>query len=125
MSVKKPRTVLLVDDDASVVAVLQHALAQAGFHVLTAADGREALVQYEHQRDALDLLVTDLQMPFMSGQELAKHLLVNRADLPIVFISGDPDAQLLPSEAEFPNHVFLQKPFLPSELIARLPKLFF
>jgi two-component system, cell cycle sensor histidine kinase and response regulator CckA len=122
MQEKKLRTVLLVDDDNVVVASLQHALSQAGFHVLVAADGREALLRHEHSREAIDLLITDLQMPYMSGQDLARHLLATRPGLPIIFISGDPDAQPFPTDADFPNHVFLQKPFLPSELIACVPK---
>ena len=122
MPATKRRTVLLVDDDSVVVASLQQALLQAGYHVLVAADGREALLRHEHGCDAIDLLVTDLQMPNMSGQDLARHLLANHPDLRIVFVSGNPDAQPFPTERDFPNHVFLLKPFLPSELIARLPK---
>ena len=102
-----------------VVASLQHALSQAGFHVLVATDGREASLCREH----IDLLITDLQMPAMSGQELARRRAGAFPSLPIVFITGDPDAQPFPTEAEFPNHVLLHKPFLPSELICAVAEI--
>ena len=116
-------TILLVDDDLSVVAMLQHALAQAGYQVIVASDAMEALQRHEAERGAVDLLITDLQMPQMSGQELARGLRKQRSDLPILFISGNPDAEAILRAEAFPKSKFLAKPFMPSELLALLPEL--
>jgi CheY-like chemotaxis protein len=121
MSAPPDCTVLLVDDDASVLTLLQHTLSLAGYLVLVASDGREAISCFESHGGAIDLLITDVQMPGMGGQELARHFLRTHSKLPIVFISGDSDEEILPNAEEFPRHLFFHKPFLPSELLAQLP----
>ena len=124
MNIKKIRTVLIVDDDRNVVAMLKQALTHIGCLVLSAGDGMEALARHEHQSDAIDLLITDLQMPYMNGHELAERLLQQRPNLPIVFISGDPEAETVPAELTSANLSIMRKPFAPSELIARVTSLF-
>lgn len=114
------RTVLLVDDDAAVAAALENALKANGYRVLVARDGLEALDFHESHADAIHLLITDLEMPNMNGQDLARRLVQDRPDLPIIFMSGSPNPDPPFSPAAFPNHLFLQKPFLPSALLAKL-----
>jgi len=117
------RTVLLVDDDSNVVSLLSTALTLAGYHVVTASDGREALTRYDESPEPIDLSITDNQMPNLSGHDLAKRLRDMNPDLPIIFISGSADAGSRPTETFFPNHFFLAKPFAPSDLISLLTQL--
>src|SRR5688500_186654 len=67
-------TILLVDDDPHVAAASRRALERAGYVVLSASNGREALEVAERHRERIDLLVTDLVMPEMGGRELARRL---------------------------------------------------
>jgi CheY-like chemotaxis protein len=131
MTAHQTHTVLLADDDNAVLSVLQNALTLVGYQVLVAGDGREALalvpkLQLGNEgqpRDGTNLLITDLQMPHMSGLELARHLLKQRPDMPIIFTSADPGAESLLAAEAFPNYLYLRKPFLPSELVALVPRL--
>src|SRR5262245_53400567 len=114
------RTVLLVDDDQLVLSVLRYALTQAGYRVLSAIDGQEALAHHD-AHGAVDFLITDLNMPYLGGQELARKLRGKQPNLPIVFLSGETAGDTMPSTEEFPNHLFFHKPIFPSELIEQLP----
>lgn len=116
-------TILLVDDDVSVVTVMQHALSQAGYQVIVASDAMEALRRHEAERGEVDLLITDLQMPEMNGRDLARGLRSKRPELPILFISGNPDAAAHLRTEAFANCHFLPKPFSVSELLDSLPRL--
>src|SRR5205809_1079364 len=100
MTPKAAQTVLLVDDDVAVCKVLQLALTEAGYHVLVAHDGQEALALFEQRADAIDLLITDLQMPILGGLDLGHDVLQKQPTMPIVFISGSPGAAHIPTAEE-------------------------
>jgi PAS domain S-box-containing protein len=110
-------TILLVDDDGTVRATIRRALLQAGFDVLDAAGGAEALVVSETHPENIDLLLTDVVMPDVSGRELAHRLRALRPELRVLYISGysadaiNRDGGLGASEA------FLQKPFTTGALV--------
>jgi two-component system, cell cycle sensor histidine kinase and response regulator CckA len=103
-------TVLLVEDEAALRSVCAAFLRDLGYKVLEAANGAEALELYRRQVSEIDVLVTDVIMPRMTGLELYQHAKALRADLRAVFISGYSDAvidyQALPGE-----NAYLQKPF--------------
>jgi signal transduction histidine kinase/CheY-like chemotaxis protein len=84
-------TILLVEDEEGVRRLLKHVLAREGYNVLEAASGPEALELYHQLRDPVDLLLTDVVMPRMSGRELADQILKLQPGLKIVFISGYAD----------------------------------
>ena len=101
-------TILLVEDDDAVRGGVQAALVDAGHDVVAATDGHDALRRLEADPGAIDVLVTDLVMPMMSGRELARRARVIVPDLPVLFISG----YAPPADATFgPNDAFLPKPF--------------
>jgi signal transduction histidine kinase len=106
-------TVLLVDDDDDVREIAAESLRRAGYHVLEAAHGAGALAILEGGA-AVDVLVTDLMMPGMSGTSLADHARQRRPSLPIALISGY-TAALAASAADYP---VLSKPFRPAEFVA-------
>ena len=81
-------TVLVVDDDDDVRRMVERALRRASYTVMTAASGREALVRARAYAGAIDLLVTDMVMPGMTGQDLLRELSAERPGLQVVFMSG-------------------------------------
>jgi two-component system cell cycle sensor histidine kinase/response regulator CckA len=109
-------TVLVADDEADVRDSLQRTLERYGYRVITAADADAALAIAEELRSEIDVVVTDVVMPSMSGFELARRLTSIAPDLPVVYISGYPDEAIV--EAPLPGPVFLPKPFTPP-LLAR------
>jgi two-component system cell cycle sensor histidine kinase/response regulator CckA len=109
-------TVLVVDDEAALRAVLRRALSSAGYTVLLAADGEEALRLCEAQGERIRLVLTDVMMPRMSGRVLADHLAELRPDLPVVFMSGYTNDLLAPVEVL--EKRFVNKPFSIPSLIA-------
>jgi signal transduction histidine kinase len=100
-------TVLLVDDNADLLAVTARLLGQAGYDVLQASSGDEALRFFETGR-RIDLLLTDVSMPRMSGPDLAIRALQLRPDLRVLFISGYADAAALGER--FAGTPLLRKP---------------
>ena len=110
-----PITVLLVDDDDQVREFCRSLLAENGFTVLEAHDGLEALLTSILHQGAIDLLITDLEMPKMSGQELGWVLHEFRPDVSVLYISGSPRetaGDQLPADC-----AFLAKPFTPDALL--------
>jgi signal transduction histidine kinase/ActR/RegA family two-component response regulator len=106
------RTVLVVDDDDDLRRMVERILRRAGYAALSAASGGEALELVRHHDGHIDLVVTDMVMPGMPGQALARELLALRPGLEIVFMSGfHPGAPLDPRR-------FVAKPFDRDTLLA-------
>lgn len=106
-------TILLVDDDPDVRTMVESTLRERGYRVVAAASGAQALRMMVDQTDPIDLLLTDVAMPGMSGADLA--LIVQAADdVPVLFISGYAE-QLGPDSA---RGRLLAKPFTPDDLMA-------
>ena len=112
---RESATVLVVEDDPLVRTMARRSLAEAGFDVLEAANGREALALImEHEE--VDAVLTDLAMPELGGQELARRLAELRPGLPVIFMSGYTGDDLTRRgllEASIP---YLEKPFSPETL---------
>lgn len=111
-------TILVVEDDESVRQLIVHVLREAGYTVLETANAREAMPLGREYAGRIDLMVTDVIMPGLSGVELAERLVPIRRDMRILFISGYThitalDGGRLPSGSEF-----LRKPFSREELLA-------
>lgn len=82
-------TVLLVDDEKDVREYVFHALQHAGYAVVQASSGLEALTRFKHFGQDIDLLVTDLVMPGLQGDQLAARLIEEKPELKVIFISGN------------------------------------
>ena len=113
---RRPSTVLLVEDDAAVRALVARMLSREGFRVLEAIDAVEALNMVDDDQPELDLLVTDVIMPRMTGPELAVALQSSYPELPIVFMSGYADDVLEQHDVQSAAVTFLPKPFSAREL---------
>ena len=112
-------TVLLVEDEDSIRSLLADALGKAGITVLTAGDGNQALQIARGHQGTIDVLVTDMVMPNLSGRQLAEELHVTHPNTTIVFMSGYMEDRTLPDRRQI-NSTYLQKPFTPSELLRHL-----
>ena len=123
MAIDNTRTVLLVEDEDTILAALQTALTQSGWHVLTASNGLEALSLYNNHQDAISIVVTDVEMPGLSGPLLAQQLRQKRPGLAILFMSGGAGIDPLPPTDACSKHAFLQKPFLLAEFFSLLSRL--
>jgi two-component system, cell cycle sensor histidine kinase and response regulator CckA len=108
-------TILLVEDDGSVRSLARTILERAGYTVLEAADGSEALRLYKH-RPGVDLLLTDAIMPVMGGRALAERLAIGHPRLKVLFMSGYTEDHVLRHGVQDANVPFIQKPFSPSDL---------
>jgi two-component system cell cycle sensor histidine kinase/response regulator CckA len=106
---EKSLNVLIVDDEAPVRSFVERVVRQAGHTTATAADGVEALAVAEKLED-LDLLVTDLMMPNMKGDELARRLLAARPNLKVLYLTGFSDHLFTEKVALWQDEAFLEKP---------------
>ena len=113
-------TVLVVEDEPSVRAVAIETLELAGFRVLAAAQGNEALALALAYDGTIDLLVTDVVMPQLGGRELARQLTAQRPKLAVLYVSGYTDDAVIHHRVVDGEVNFLQKPFSPSTLARRV-----
>lgn len=113
-------TILLVDDEETVLRFSARVLTKEGFRVLSARSGQEALVATQTRGDVVDLLVTDVMMPGMNGCQLAETLLAQRPSLRVLFMSGYAENVLVTNVGLVPGAAFLSKPFKPSVLVTKV-----
>lgn len=113
------RTILLVDDEATVRSVAARALRAEGYLVVEASSAPEALSLAEQHQGELHLLVTDLVMRGMGGRELAEQLRAARPTVKVLFMSGYSIGQLEFDPATL-DAEFIEKPFAPAELAERV-----
>jgi PAS domain S-box-containing protein len=120
---RRTATILLVEDQAAIRMLAEDVLSEAGHRVLSAGNGRAALRMVESHPNRIDLLVTDVVMPEMSGPELATQVARLRPSLIVLYISGFTDDALLHRGVIEEGTAFLQKPFLPETLLIRIDEL--
>jgi CheY-like chemotaxis protein len=114
------KTVLLADDESIVRAVVRETLERSGYDVLEAGDGPQALELAEQHESPIDLLLTDVRMPKMSGVELAERMRHSRPAMRVLFMSGLAEAELVQELERRPDVHFVDKPMTPSVLLERV-----
>ena len=114
------KTILIVEDDVSIRAISTRILRQFGYLVLEARDGLAALKLLAEQSEKVDLLITDVIMPNMSGKALADQIKLQQPDLKILIISGYTGRTLQEKGILTPDTPFLSKPFRPTELVQKV-----
>jgi CheY-like chemotaxis protein len=119
-------TILLVEDDPQLRAVAQRLFEKVGYRVLTAADGQEGVAAYRARAASVDLVITDMVMPKISGMQLYEMI---RAAVPpppggtrmkVLFTSGYPAADFRQSLSGDPDVAFVTKPWTASELLRQI-----
>lgn len=112
-------TLLLVDDDADLLRMLQHRLERDGYEVIAAEGGRQALLALE--RRLPDLAIVDLLMPEMDGFHVAEQI-KRRGDLPIIFLTSVGDSKTRIEAIRRYAEDYVMKPFDYGELLARVQR---
>ncbi|MBP3038776.1 response regulator transcription factor [Bacillaceae bacterium Marseille-Q3522] len=110
--------VLVVDDEKSIVTLLQYNFKQAGFDVVTAMDGQEAIDKATTEK--LDMIVLDLMLPKLDGLEVCKQLRQQKILTPILMLTAKDDEFDKVLGLELGADDYLTKPFSPREVIARV-----
>jgi CheY-like chemotaxis protein len=123
MRLRGSETVLAVDDDSAILDILADVLKPLGYKVLSASSGEEALAKAALHQDKIDLLLTDVMLPGIKGQELAKQLLHRCPDVNVLFMSGYLCPSMAHSDTDQRFEAFIQKPFSPNALLRKIRKL--
>jgi CheY-like chemotaxis protein len=117
-------SVLIIEDEPIVIAVVQRVLLRCGFTTLIAQNASAAIGYYRDGRTTLDLIIVERDVPGMSGIELARRLIECRPDVSVLFMSGTPlefwgedDLRGLAELAKRCRPSFLEKPFTAKNLI--------
>ena len=113
-SVKLLETILVVDDTEMVRELVVGILREARFHVLQATNGNDALKLAHNFTGRIDLLLSDVQMPGMSGPDLGETLKKARPEMHVMFMSGFAGGSLLVLNYGW---AFIEKPFIPERLL--------
>ncbi|MBI5576232.1 MAG: Cache 3/Cache 2 fusion domain-containing protein [Deltaproteobacteria bacterium] len=113
-------TVLLAEDEDLVRELVIEILNQAGYTVLPAHDGVDAMRIAEKHEGPIHLLITDVVMPQMNGRELARRMLASRPDIKVIYISGYTEDAIIHHGVLDPGMHFVQKPFRPGDLVRKI-----
>lgn len=112
------RTILVVDDEPSISTLLQFNLQQAGYSVLSAEDGKQALDIALNE--PLDLIILDLMLPGMDGMDVCKHLRQEKINVPIIMLTAKDEEFDKILGLELGADDYMTKPFSPREVVARV-----
>jgi signal transduction histidine kinase/DNA-binding response OmpR family regulator len=113
-------TILLVEDERTLRDLAREILLEHGYRVLEAQHGPEALGVAEQHKRRIDLLVTDVVMPHMSGRELAERLAETHPAMKVLYMSGYTDDAIVHHGVLRPGTAFVQKPFSPDGLTRKI-----
>jgi two-component system cell cycle sensor histidine kinase/response regulator CckA len=113
-------TILLAEDEEQVRSIVLNVLLRQGYHVIPAQSGGEALLLSERHSGTIDLLLTDVVMPSMSGPELAKRLAATRPDMKVLCMSGYTDDSIVRHGVLESGVAFIQKPITPTTLLTKV-----
>jgi two-component system, cell cycle sensor histidine kinase and response regulator CckA len=111
-----PDTILLVEDEPAIRQLMAGALKSRGYCVLEARHGKEALAIFPEHDAVIDLVVTDVRMPYLRGTDMVAALRARRPDLKVLFISGYTDRTIQ-------QEPHLYKPFLRDDFLAAVDDL--
>lgn len=117
-----PRTILVVDDDLSVLTVVKCMLESSDYNVLLANNAEVAWRLAERDDLSIDLMLTDVMMPDVNGVDLAKRIQAIRPNLKVMFMSGYTDAEVVRVKILEHAFGFLPKPFTSDSLLETVQK---
>ena len=117
-------TILLVEDEGEVRRMAREALRLAGYKVLEASRAEQALLVSEEYKDSIDLMVTDIVMPKISGHQLALEMETKRPGMKVLYVSGYVDKGVSSPDRLPPGVSFLRKPLTPENLTKKIRDVF-
>jgi len=117
------KTILVVDDEPDIRKLVGAMVSKFGFTVLTADSGEHALTLYRNHHDPLEMLITDVVAPGMSGPMLADKLTALQPGLKVLYISGYDNTHVVQKYVVEKGHALLAKPFTVEELRAKIQAL--
>jgi two-component system, cell cycle sensor histidine kinase and response regulator CckA len=123
MSDEARKTVLVVDDEPEIRKLVGAMVTQFGYAVLTADSGDHALMIYKNHKAPIELLITDVVAPGMSGPMLADKLTALQPDLKVLYISGYDNTNVVQKYVVEKGHALLAKPFSLGELQNKVTEL--
>jgi PAS domain S-box-containing protein len=113
-------TILVVDDEEAVRSSTRRALERAGYTVVAATDGADALRLFTEHDGAVQLVITDVVMPGLGGRELVGRLKIMSPKLPVLFVSGYTEEGVRKQGVLEPGASYLEKPFTPDKLLRKV-----
>jgi two-component system, cell cycle sensor histidine kinase and response regulator CckA len=116
LCVPRPCRVLIVDDEPSVRRFAERVLSDAGFVTSSASDGPDALKKFEYS-EPFDVLLTDVVMPQMSGDELARRIRLKQPSVKVLYITGHSDRLFKEKTTLWDDEAFLEKPCTSDSLL--------
>ena len=119
-TLKGSETILIAEDEPAVGELVRRVLARHGYRVLVASTPHEALDLAQRQTNPINLLISDVVLPEMSGRALASQLKSGRPNMRILFMSGYTDDAIVHHGVLDPDTPFLQKPFTPQALARKV-----
>ena len=117
------RTVLLVEDEESLLTLSSMMLGKMGFSVIATRDPKEALDLADRHGAEIDLLISDMVMPGLDGLAMSEQILAAHPDLKVLFMSGYPDELLEQKGFGERKFNFIQKPFVRQELADKIEEI--
>jgi PAS domain S-box-containing protein len=118
--IRGTETILVLEDEEQVRKLVVAILAQRGYTVLEASNPEDALRVIRQHTDSIDLLITDVVLPGMSGQQVAAHAVAARPTLKVLYMSGYTHDAIDPDKILESGAAFLQKPFSPESLLQKV-----
>lgn len=120
---ERSKTILVVDDQDSIVQLAKTVLYMEGYTVIFGCSGEDALFVNENHPFPIDLLLTDIRMgPDLNGCDLAQAMRLLRPEIRVLYMSAYTDDNRVQEETEAGTAGFLSKPFSPSQLVAKVAK---
>lgn len=118
--------IMIIDDDDLVLKIVAKLLQKEGYVVMLASNGREAMHLIQQSKEAIDLIITDIMMPYSSGFEVISTLKKDPQlqRIPIIIITSTGNESAITDAYKLGVEDFLHKPLLPKELLARVKKIF-
>ena len=123
MSGTEKRTILVVDDEPEIRKLVGAMVSNFGYTVMTADSGEHALTLYKNNKGPIDLLITDVVAPGMSGPMLADKLTEIQPDLKVLYISGYDNTHVVQKYVVEKGHALLSKPFTVEEIQSKVREL--
>jgi|CXWL01.1.fsa_nt_gi DNA-binding NtrC family response regulator len=113
-------TVLVIDDDAQIRQAVRLTLTKNGYEIVEAGTGHEAIHLLQQSASQITVVLCDLEMPNGSGSEVLKYLTTTHPLIPIIIMTGAPDAVVAEALATHQQHAYLMKPVPPQELLKQV-----